>query len=43
MKKHRFNNREDNDAGRFVNVLRGIVGKRLTYKALIGSELPGTC
>jgi transposase-like protein len=40
---HRFNNRKDNDAGRFVDVLRGIVGKRLTYKALIGSELPGTC
>jgi len=36
----RFNNRKDNDAGRFVDALRGIVGKRLTYKNLIGSDLP---
>ena len=40
---HRFNNREDNDRGRFVNVLRGVVGKRLTYSALTGRDLPQTC
>lgn len=39
----RFNKRKDNDGGRFINVLRNIVGKRLTYKALIGSDLPQTC
>jgi len=36
----RFNNREDNDGGRFVNVLRNVRGKRLTYKALIGKRTP---
>jgi len=39
----RFNNRGDNDGGRFINVLRSVRGKRLTYRALIGSELPQTC
>jgi transposase-like protein len=39
----RFNNRKDNDAGRFVEVLRAIVGKRVTYKALTGNQLPETC
>jgi transposase-like protein len=33
----RFNNRETNDGGRFVQGLPGTVGKRLTYKALIGA------
>ncbi len=32
----RFNERKDNDAGRFHKALAGIVGKRLTYKELIG-------
>lgn len=32
----RFNEREDNDAGRFVKVARAVGGKRLTYKELIG-------
>jgi len=36
----RFNARKTNDGVRFVSVLRGIVGKRLTYKKLIGSDLP---
>jgi len=34
----RFNNRKMSDAERFVNALRAIVGKRLTYKAAIGLE-----
>jgi transposase-like protein len=35
----RYNNRKDmDDAGRFNTVMRQIVGKRLTYKALIGKE-----
>ncbi|HET7694191.1 MAG TPA: IS1595 family transposase, partial [Vicinamibacterales bacterium] len=39
----RFNERSLNDAGRFFLGLAGIVNRRLTYKALIGSELPQTC
>lgn len=39
----RFNERIGNDAERFVLGLNGILNKRLTYKALIGSELPQTC
>src|SRR5438874_778868 len=39
----RFNNRVMNDAERFACALKGIIDKRLTYKALIGSELPQTC
>jgi transposase-like protein len=39
----RFNNRGGNDAFRFAAALNGIIGKRLTYSALIGSELPQTC
>jgi len=30
----RFNEREDNDRGRFLNVASRIVGKRLTYNTL---------
>jgi ISXO2-like transposase domain/Transposase zinc-ribbon domain len=38
----RFNNRKANDAGRFVTAMPGVVGKRLTYKTLIGAvELEG--
>jgi hypothetical protein len=40
---YRFNNRKDNDASRFVNALRSVVGKRVTYKALTGNALPETC
>ena len=39
----RFNHREGNDASRFARALKGILGKRLTYVALTGSELPQTC
>jgi transposase-like protein len=39
----RFNERSMKDAGRFFLALAGIVNRRLTYKALIGSELPQTC
>jgi hypothetical protein len=39
----RFNERGHNDGSRFVLALFGIVNKRLTYKALTGSELPETC
>src|SRR5437763_4903877 len=33
----RFNNRENTDGERFVMVMQGIAGKRLTYKALTGA------
>jgi transposase-like protein len=39
----RFNERSGNDADRFESVINGIVGRRLTYKELIGetsSERP---
>jgi hypothetical protein len=39
----RFNERSMTDAGRFFLSLAGIVNRRLTYKALTGSELPQTC
>ncbi len=39
----RFNERSLNDAGRFLLALVGIVNRRITYKALTGSELPQTC
>lgn len=32
----RYNNRKDNDAGRFVEVVASVVGRRLTYQELIG-------
>jgi transposase-like protein len=32
----RFNERGDDDGGRFVQVMRTIVGRRITYKELIG-------
>ena len=33
----RFNNRQDtDDSGRFVAVMRQIIGRRLTYKELTG-------
>src|ERR1019366_1256354 len=34
----RFNNRDIKDGGRFVAALKGVSGKRLTYKALIGAS-----
>ncbi|HEV8308806.1 MAG TPA: IS1595 family transposase [Methylomirabilota bacterium] len=36
----RYNARRTNDATRFLRVLASIVGKRLTYKHLIGDGLP---
>lgn len=36
----RFNERKDNDSGRFAKVMPGVVGKRLTYKQLIGANTP---
>jgi hypothetical protein len=35
----RFNERHDNDRGRFMNVVSKVIGKRLTYKDLIGANL----
>lgn len=37
----RFNERGTNDAGRFALVMPGVVGKRLTYKELIGANSEG--
>jgi len=39
----RFNQRDDVDGGRFKNAIKGVVGRRLTYTALTGSEVPQTC
>lgn len=36
----RFNNRKDNDAERFSEAVRGIVGRRLMYQELIGAGSP---
>jgi transposase-like protein len=38
----RFNEREDNDLGRFKSVLSSVSGRRLTYKELIGNEAKAT-
>jgi transposase-like protein len=35
----RFNERTENDLGRFVHVLRNILGKRLTYAELISADM----
>lgn len=34
----RYNTRKDDDAGRFVRVLRSIIGRRLTYAELTGAD-----
>ena len=39
----RFNERNDDDNGRFRSAIRGVVGRRVTSKTLTGSELPQTC
>ena len=41
----RFNNRKATDGSRFLSVARSVIGKRLTYKDLIGAGLPApeTC
>ena len=36
---HRLNNRGLNDRGRFVDVVKAIVDRRLTYLDLIGTDL----
>jgi hypothetical protein len=33
---YRFNEREQDDAGRFIGALSGITGRRLTYENLTG-------
>ncbi len=38
----RFNTRKDNDGWRFIEVVKALAGKRLTYRALIGGDLPQT-
>jgi hypothetical protein len=38
----RFNERDDNDAGRFKSVLSSVSGRRLTYKELVGNEAKAT-
>ncbi len=38
----RFNERKDNDQGRFITALQGIVGKGLRYAKLIGQEDGGS-
>jgi len=41
----RFNERADDngDSGRFKTASQNVVGRRLTYKVLIGSQEPQTC
>jgi transposase-like protein len=39
----RFNMREMNDSQRFVTAGKAIIGKRLTYRALTGKDLPESC
>jgi hypothetical protein len=34
----RFNERKDNDAGRFVKAVSGVIGKGLRYVKLIGKD-----
>lgn len=34
-----FNNRKDTDRGRFIEAVWNILGKRLTYKHLTGSDM----
>jgi transposase-like protein len=40
---YRFNNRKQTDAMRFLEACASVFGKRLTYTALTGKELPETC
>lgn len=39
----RFNERGDDDGGRFSKAIKSVVGRRVTYKALTGAEVPETC
>jgi hypothetical protein len=36
----RFNTKDDSDAGRFGQAMKSTTGRRLTYKKLIGQDLP---
>jgi transposase-like protein len=36
----RFNKRDDDNAGRFVDVVGAVAGKRVTYKSLTGKDIP---
>lgn len=40
---YRFNNRKMTDAKRFLDAAKAVFGKRLTFNALTGKELPETC
>ena len=40
---YRFNNRKQSDSMRFLEACASVFGKRLTYTALTGKELPQTC
>jgi transposase-like protein len=35
---YRYNNRKTNDAARFIGVMNGVTGKRVTYQKLIGKD-----
>ena len=40
---YRFNSRKQSDGRRFLEACASVFGKRLTYSALTGKELPETC
>jgi transposase-like protein len=40
---YRFNSRKRTDGERFIEACASVFGKRLTYTALTGKELPETC
>jgi transposase-like protein len=40
---YRFNSRKQSDSARFLEACMSVFGKRLTYAALTGKELPETC
>lgn len=40
---YRFNSRKQTDSARFLEACASVFGKRLTYAALTGKELPETC
>ncbi len=40
---YRFNSRKMSDAARFLQAAASVFGKRLTFNALTGKELPETC
>jgi transposase-like protein len=40
---YRFNSRKQSDGARFLEACASVFGKRLTYTALTGKELPETC